>query len=212
MTRYENFKFLNHLNSIDLLNKFMYTNFYIIPNINKISLKIFLKGILTSNFINLYLKNFLLLYLYCFNNIFSKIKFYKNKNKNRNKKFKISKINIILYYSFMKKKIYFSIFNLFYLFKKFIRPFFFSKYPLNYSLSSGKFLFFLLKIIIFIPSFIILDYKEHRIFSTFKKSKIFLTLSLKYFIFTYFYNFFLPSKKITSKNLKNFLLIWLFNN
>lgn len=123
MIRYENFKFLNHLNSIDLLNKFLYTNFYIIPNFNKISLQIFLKGILNSNFINLYLKNFLLLYLYCFNNIFSKIKFLKNKNKK--KKIKLTRINIILYYSFMKKKIYFSIFNLFFLFKKFIRPFFF---------------------------------------------------------------------------------------
>lgn len=209
MIRYENFKFLNHLNSIDLLNKFSFTNYYIIPDINKISFKIFLKGILNINFINLYLKNFLLLYLYCFNNIFIKIKFPKIKNK---KKIKISKINIILYYSFMKKKIYFSIYNLFFLFKKFIRPFLFSKYPLNYSFSSGKFLFFLFKIIIFIPSFILLDYKEHRIFPTFKKSKIFLTLTFKYFIFTFFYNFFVPSKKITSKFLKNFLLIWLFNS
>ena len=208
MIRYENFNFLNHLNSIDLVNKFTYNNFYVIPTINKISLKIFLKGLLNSDFINLYLKNFLLLYLYCFNNIFSKIMFPKIKNR----KIKIVKINIILYYSFMKKKIYFSIFNLFFLFKKFIRPFFFSKYPLNYSLSSGKFLFFLFKIIIFIPSFILLDYKEHRIFPTFKKSKIFLTLSFKYFIFTHFYNFFLPFITITSNFLKNFLLIWLFKN
>lgn len=208
MTRYQNFQFLHYLNYIDLLNKFTSNNYYLIPSITKISLKIFLKGLLNSNFINLYLKNFLLLYLFCSNNIFTKVKFIKNKNKNKLKTFKI---NIILYYSFMKKKIYFSIFNFFFLFKKFIRPFFFSKYPLNYSFYSGKLLYFLIKIIIFVPSFILLDYKEHRIFSTFKKSKIFLTLTIKYFSIK-FNNFFLPNKKITSKFLKNFLLIWLFNS
>lgn len=208
MIRHQNLKFLNHLNSIDLLNKLISNNFYTIPKINKISLKIFLKGILNSNFLNLYLKNFLLLYFYCFNNIFTHIKFPKFKNK----KIKISKINIILYYSFMKKKIYLSIFNFFFFFKKFIRPFSFSIYPLNYSFSSGKFLFFLFKIIIFIPSFVLLDYKEHRFFPTFKKSKIFLTLTFQYFISSPFYNFFINSKKITSKFLKNFLLVWLFNS
>lgn len=209
MVRYENFKFLVHLNSIDLLNKFGYTNYYIIPFFNKISLQIFLKGLLTPNLINLYLKNFLLLYLYCFNILFSKLKFLKNKNKR--KRVKNLKLNILLYYSFMKKKIYCSIFNFFFLFKKFIRPFFFSKYPLNYSLSSGKLLFFYIKIIIFIPSFILLDFKEHRIFSSFKKSKIFLTLTLKYLFSTFFFNFFLKFKKVTQLFLKNFLLIWLFN-
>ena len=127
MIRHQNLKFLNHLNSIDLLNKLISNNFYTIPKINKISLKIFLKGILNSNFLNLYLKNFLLLYFYCFNNIFTHIKFPKFKNK----KIKISKINIILYYSFMKKKIYLSIFNFFFFFKKFIRPFSFSIYLLT---------------------------------------------------------------------------------
>lgn len=208
MTRYENFNFLNHLNSFDLLNKFLYNNYYIIPNINKISFKIFLKGLINSNFLNLYLKNFLLLYLYCSNNIFTKIKFIKQKQK---KKIKTFKINIILYYSFMKKKIYFSIFNLFFLFKKFVRPFFFSKYPINYSFTSGKIKSFLIKVIVFVPSFILLDYKEHRIFSTFKKSKIFLTITIKYF-FRNFFNFFIYNKKITFQYLKNFLLIWLFNN
>jgi hypothetical protein len=207
MSRYENLKFLNYLNSIDLLNKFSYTNYYIIPFFNKISFKIFLKGLLTPNLINSYLKNFLLLYLYCFNIIFSKIKFFKNKNK----KLKIFKINIILYYSIMKKKIYLSIFNLFFLFKKFIRPFFFSKYPFNYSYYSGKLFYFYIKFIIFIPSLILLDYKEHRIFSIFKKSKIFLTLTLKYLISTSLYNFFIKFKILKPIFFKNFLLIWLFN-
>ena len=209
MVRYENFKFLVHLNSIDLLNKFGYTNYYVIPFFNKISLKIFLKGLLSPNLINSYLKNFLLLYLYCFNILFSKLKFLKNTNKK--KRLKKLKLNILLYYSFMKKKIYCSIFNFFFLFKKFIRPFFFSKYPLNYSLASGKLLFFYIKIIIFIPSFVLLDFKEHRIFSSFKKSKIFLTLTLKYLISTFFFNFFFEFKKVTQLFLKNFLLIWLFN-
>ena len=207
MIRYENFKFLNHLNSIDLLNKFSYNNYYVIPFFNKISFKIFLKGLLTPNLLNLYLKNFLLLYLYCFNIIFTKLKFLKNKNK----KIKNFKINIILYYSLMKKKICLSIFNLFFLFKKYIRPFFFSKYPLNYSYSSGKLFYFYIKIIIFVPNFILLDYKEHRIFSSFKKSKIFITLTIKYLISTFFYNFFIKPKKISHRFLKNFLLIWLFN-
>lgn len=209
MIRYENFKFLVHLNSIDLLNKFGYTNYYLVPFFNKISFKIFLKGLLAPNLINLYLKNFLLLYLYCFNILFTKLKFLKNKNKK--KRLKVSKITILLYYSLMKKKIYFSIFNFFFLFKKFIRPFFFSKYPLNYSFSSGKLLFFFIKVIIFTPSFILLDFKEHRIFSSFKKSKIFLTLTIKYLISTTFYNFFFKFKKVTHTFLKNFLLIWLFN-
>jgi len=208
MIRYENFKFLNHLNSMDNLNKFIYSNYYKIPYITKISFKIFLKGLLAPNIINLYLKNFLLLYLYSFNLILSKLKFFNIKNK----KLKNFKINIILYYSIMKKKIYFYIFNLFFLFKKFLRPFFFSKYPLYYSYSSGKLIYFYIKIIIYLPSYMLLDYKEHRIFSSFKKSKIFLTLTLKYLITTVFFNFFIDYKKIRYNFLKNFLLIWLFSN
>jgi hypothetical protein len=200
--------FLNHLNSLDLLNKFNYTNYYGIPFFNKISLQIFFKGVLGPSLINLYLKNFLLLYFYCFNFIFTKLKFLKNKNK---KKLKIFKLNMCLYYAFMKKKIYFSIFNLFFLFKKFFRPFYFSKYPLNYSFSSGKLLYFYIKIIVFIPSFILLDHKEHRIFSTFKKSKIFLTLTIKNLFSIFYYNFFIKLNKITPEILKNFLLIWLFH-
>jgi hypothetical protein len=207
MIRYENFKFLNHLNSMDNLNKFIYSNYYKIPYITKISFKIFLKGLLAPNIINLYLKNFLLLYLYSFNLILSKLKFFNIKNK----KLKNFKINIILYYSIMKKKIYFSIFNLFFLFKKFIRPFFFSKYPFNYSYYSGRLFYFYIKFIVFIPSLILLDYKEHRIFSIFKKSKIFLTLTLKYLISTSLYNFFIKFKTLKPIFFKNFLLIWLFN-
>ncbi len=206
MLRSNNFKFLNHLNSFDLLNKFNYINYYSAPFFTKISFQVFLQGLLAPSLINLYLKNFLLLYFYCFNTIFAKIKYTINKNK----QLKNFKINIILYYSIMKKKIYFSIFNLFFLFKKYIRPFLYSKYPLNYSFSSGKLLYFYIKFILFIPSFMLLDYKEHYAFSTFSKSKIFLTLTLKYLISTGFYNFFAASKKINSQVLKNFLLIWLF--
>ena len=206
MVRYTNLKFLNHLNSLDLLNKFNYVNYYSIPFFNKISFQLFLQGLVTPSLLNLYLKNFLLLYFYCFNIVFAKLKFLKNKNQ----QVKNIKINILIYYSIMKKKIYLSIFNLFFLFKKFIRPFIYSKYPLNYSFSSGKLLFFYIKIIIFVPSLMLLDSKEHRIFSTFNKSKIFLTLTLKYFISTGFYNFFVPYKKMDPFFLKNFLLIWLF--
>lgn len=208
MVRYNNLKFLNHLNSIDILNKFIYNNYYKIPYFNKISLKIFLKGLLLPNLINLYLKNFLLLYLYCYNIAFTKLKFFKIKNK----KIKNFKINIILYYSIMKKKIYFSIFNLFFLFKKFLRPFFFSKYPSNYSYSSGKLLHFYIKIIIYLPSSMLLDYKEYKNFFNFKKSKVFLTLTLKFILSIVFYNFFISDKKIKYNFLKNFLLIWLLNN
>ncbi len=119
MVRYTNLKFLNHLNSLDLLNKFNYNNYYSIPFFTKISFQLFLQGLITPSLLNLYLKNFLLLYFYCFNIIFAKIKFLKNKNK----QLKSFKINIILYYSIMKKKIFLSIFNLFFLFKKFMRPF-----------------------------------------------------------------------------------------
>ncbi len=56
----------------------------------------------------------------------------------------------------------------------------------------------------------LLDYKEHRSFSTFNKSKVFLTLTLKYLIYTGFFNFFVTAKKISPHFLKNFLLIWLF--
>ena len=208
MVRYNNLKFLNHLNSIDILNKFIYNNYYKIPYFNKISLKIFLKGLLLPNLINLYLKNFLLLYLYCYNIVFTKLKFFKIKNK----KIKNFKINIILYYSIMKKKIYFSIFNLFFIFKKFLRPFFFSKYPSNYSYSSGKLLYFYIKIIIYLPSSMLLDYKEYKNFFNFRKSKVFLTLTLKFILSIVFYNFFIFDKKIKYNFLKNSLLIWLLNN
>lgn len=125
MLRYENFNFITHLNFLDVSQKFLIINYYLIPKFNKITLKLFLLGTLTSNFLNLYLKNFLLLYLYCFNSLNTKLDVLKN---NYNKKYiKAHKLHLIISYSFMKKKIIFSIFNFIFIFKKFARPFFFFK-------------------------------------------------------------------------------------
>lgn len=208
MLRYENLNFFYHLNSFDVLNKFSYNNYYLIPKIDKISLKIFLKGAITPNFLNLYLKNFLLLYLYCFDILCINLNFLKQNNKK--KRIKLQKAKLVIHYSIMKKKILFSIFNFFFLFKKFARPFFFSRYPFIFSSGSGKLFYNTIKIITFLPSLMLIDHKEHRIFPTFKKSKIFLTLTIKTFLTSIFYNFFINKKKLTKNYLKNFLLIWYF--
>jgi hypothetical protein len=199
-----NLKFLNYLNNYDLLNKFNYNNYYVIPKFNKLTLKIFLKGALTSNFLNLYLKNFLLLYLYCFNILNTQLKF----KKIRRRKLKSYKVKLLISFSFMKKKVLNSIYNFIFLFKKFIRPFFFSNQQYQFSTSSGKLQSFTSKLITFIPSLMLLDHKEHRIFPLFKKSKIFLSFTLKNILTTSTYNFFISQKKYTKKFFKNFLLIW----
>lgn len=199
-----NLKFLSYLNNYDLLNKFNYNNYYIIPKFNKLTLKIFLKGALTSNFLNLYLKNFLLLYLYCCNILNTQLKF----KKIRRRKLKSYKVKLLISFSYMKKKVLNSIYNFIFLFKKFIRPFYFSNHKYQFSIASGKLKFFTSKIITFIPSLMLLDHKEHRIFPLFKKSKIFLSFMLKNILTTSTYNFFLPQKKYDKKFFKNFLLIW----
>ena len=199
-----NLKFLSYLNNYDLLNKFNYNNYYIIPKFNKLTLKIFLKGALTSNFLNLYLKNFLLLYLYCCNILNTQLKF----KKIRRRKLKSYKVKLLISFSYMKKKILNSIYNFIFLFKKFIRPFYFSNHNYQFSTSSGKLQSFISKIITFIPSLMLLDHKEHRIFPLFKKSKIFLSFTLKNILTTSTYNFFSPQKKYTKNFFKNFLLIW----
>lgn len=199
-----NLKFLNYLNNYDLLNKFNYNNYYVIPKFNKLTLKIFLKGALTSNFLNLYLKNFLLLYLYCSNNLNTSLKF----KKIRRRKLKSYKVKLLISFSFLKKKILHTIYNFLFLFKKFIRPFYFANHDYKFSSFSGKLHFFTSKIITFIPSFMLLDHKEHRIFPLFKKSKIFLSLTLKNILTTAEYNFFTIRKKYDKKFFKNFLLIW----
>lgn len=199
-----NLKFLNYLNNYDLLNKFNYNNYYVIPKFNKLTLKIFLKGALTSNFLNLYLKNFLLLYLYCCNNLNTSLKF----KKIRRRKLKSYKVKLLISFSFLKKKILQTIYNFLFLFKKFVRPFYFANHNYKFSAFSGKLHFFTSKIITFIPSSMLLDHKEQRIFPLFKKSKIFLSLTLKNILTTAQYNFFAIQKKYTKKFLKNFLLIW----
>lgn len=199
-----NLKFLNYLNNYDLVNKFNYNNYYIIPKFSKVTLKIFLKGSLNSNFLNLYLKNFLLLYLYCFNVLNTELKF----KKIRRRKLKSYRVKLLISFSYMKKKILNSLYNFIFLFKKFIRPFYFSNHSSHFSHSSGKLKSFNSKIITLIPSLMLLDHKEHRIFPLFKKSKIFLSLTLKNILTTSLYNFFLIQKKSTKNFLKNFLLIW----
>lgn len=204
LNRYINLYFLRHLNNYDLINKFNYNNFYFIPCFTKLSLKLFLKGSLNSNFIKLYLKNFLLLYFYCFNILNCRLKF----KKIRRRKLKSYKIKLFLNYSIMKKKILSSIFDFSFLLKKFARPFYFSNHTLQFSKSSGKLRTFYSKIIIFLPSLMLLDHKEHRFFRTFKKSKIFLMYTLKNFKDNMFYNFF-KKQFFPNKNfLKNFLNIW----
>lgn len=202
-----NLQFLNHFNNYDLLNKFNYNNYYIIPKLKKITLKIYLKGTLNATFLNLYLKNFLLLYLYCCNILNTKLKF----KKLRRRKLKSYKVKLFISYSYTKKKLLTSIYNFFFLFKKFIRPFYFSNQNFIFSSTSGKLNFIRSKIITFLPSNMLLDHKEHRNFPLLKKSKVFLFFSLKIILTSLPYNFFIPQKKPTKKFLKNFLLIWCLN-
>lgn len=204
---YNNLHFLSHLNNYDLLNKFNYNNYYTIPKLKKITLKIYLKGTLNFIFLNLYLKNFLLLYLYCFSILNTRLKF----KKLRRRKLKSYKVKLLISYSFMKKKLLNSIYNFFFLLKKFIRPFYFANQNFIFSCSSGKLDFMYSKIITFLPSTMLLDHKEHRNFPLFKKSKVFLIFSLKIFLTTLPYNFFVNQKKPTKNFLKNFLLTWCLN-
>lgn len=203
---YSNLHFLSHLNNYDLVNKFNYKNFFIIPKYTKLSLKIFLKGALNSSFLNLYLKNFLLLYLYCFNVLSSKLVF----KKLRRKKLKAYKVKLCLSYDVMKKKVLAFCFQIFFTIKKFSRPFYFANSPLHFSSISGKPKFFYSKLITFLPSLAILDHKEHRYFPLFKKSKIFLTFTLKNMSNNNFFNFFILKKNTNKECFKNFLLAWCF--
>ena len=111
---YSNLQFLSHLNNYDLINKFNYNNYYIIPKFKKITLKIYLKGTLNATFLNLYLKNFLLLYLYCCHILDTKLKF----KKHRRRKLKSYNVKLFISYSYMKKKLLTSIYNFFFFFKK----------------------------------------------------------------------------------------------
>ena len=123
MFRHTNFRFLFFLNHYDLINKYNYSNFYLIPYYTKISLKIFLKGFFNKKLFKRYLENFLLLYFFCFNASQTNLKLLKFKNR----RIRIYRVKLFINYSIMKKKIFLSIYNFFFLFNRFARPFFFSQ-------------------------------------------------------------------------------------
>jgi len=205
-SRYTNFYFLRHLNNYDLLNKYCYTNFYLIPQHTKISLKIFLKGFFNFKLFRKYVSNFLLLYFFCFNFPHTKLKLTKLKNR----KLRIYRVKLLLNYSFMKKKILLSIYNFYFLFNKFARPFFFSNQNFIFSKFGGKLYYYNVKIITFLPTFMLVDSIEQRYLNFLKKSKIFLRFTLKNILTSYYYNFFIDPSVINKNFLKNILLFWCF--
>ena len=62
LIRHINLKFLFLLNHYDLINKYRYKNFYVIPFYTKLSFKIFLKGFFNKKLFKKHLDNFLLIY------------------------------------------------------------------------------------------------------------------------------------------------------
>lgn len=201
---YINLKFLDYLSKYDLSQKFMYKTYFLIPKYAKINLKIYLKGFLNENFLNTYLKNFLLLYFFCFNLLSTKLKF----KRIRRRKLKSYKVKLLINYFIMKKKILFFVHNLFFYLKKFLRPFYFSNKSMTHCYKTGKLKALNSKIITLLPGLILLDHKERRFFPHLKKSKVFLTFTLYKPLFSELYNFFIPLTTITKNFLKNFLLVW----
>ena len=202
--RYTNLNFLKFINHYDLINKYSYKNFYLIPYYTKLSFKIFLKGLFNLKTFKKYLINFLLLYFCCFNFPQTSLKLFKLKNRKQ----RIYKVKLFLNYYVMKKKILLTIYNLFFLFNKFIRPFFFSIQKNNFSIFGGKLFFCNIKIIVFLPQTLLVDSNEQKFLKFLKKSKIFLTISLKNIVQKKYCNFFFDNLIINKKFLKNFLLIW----
>lgn len=201
-----NLNYFLHINYYDLLNKYLYKNFYIIPKLNKLSLKIFLKGALNTKFFKNYIRNFLLLYFFCYNFSYTQIILTRIKNR----KLKKFKIKLFLNYSIMKKGILLSVFNLFFIFNKYIRPLFFSTHNFIFSKFSGKLIYFNIKIIVFLPYISLFDSLEKQKLFFLKKSKIFLTFVLKNYVSLNNYNFFKSKILINKAYLKNFLLFWCF--
>ncbi len=199
-----NFQKLMFLNHYDLINKFCFKNYYLIPKYNKISFTIFLKGFINFKFFKKYLSSFLLLYFFCYNFPTTKLKLFKFKNR----KLRKHKVKLFLKYYITKKKIFLSTYNLFFIFNKYIRPFYFSIQNFIFSKFSGKLLFFNIKLIIFLPYSTFVDSIEQHSLFFLKKSKIFLTFTLQYFFTLLNYNFFNVAKLINKNFLKNFLLIW----
>lgn len=204
LVRRLNLKFIVFLNQYDLLQKYCYTNFYAISFFDKISLKIFFKGFFNKKLFKKYTNNLLLLLLFCFNLPQTNFKLSKLKNRKR----RVFKVKLFLNYNIMKKKILLSIYNFFFLFNKFPRPFFFSNQNFIFSKFSGKLFFTKTKIITLIPFVSLVDSFEQRYFKIIKKSKIFLTFSLKNILTLKMYNFFLNNSKFEKNYLKNFLFIW----
>ncbi len=199
-----NFNFLVYLNHYDLIHKNLYSNYYLIPVIDKISLKIFFKGFFNKKLFKKYINNLLLILLFCFNFANTNIKLSKYKNRKK----RVYKVKLFLNYNIMKKKKLLSIYNFFFLLNKFPRPFFFSKQNLIFSKFSGKLCFNNIKIITFLPYTILIDSIEQRYFKILKKSKVFLTFTLKNILTLLRYNFFVEKSIITKNFLKNFLFIW----
>ena len=200
--RYINFRFLENLNRYDLIHQNMYTSYYIVPQYTDISFKIFLKGFFNFKLFRKYLINFLLLYFFCFNFPITKFKLKKIKNRKR----RIYKVKLFLNYIITKKKIFLTIFNLFFIFNNFARSFFFFKQHFIFSKFIVKLLFINYKIIIFLPYSMLFDHVEQSRINFFKKSKIFLTCSLKNNLAVYFYDFFynIPLDKFFFKNISFF--------
>lgn len=199
-----NFKFLFFFNHYDLLQKYCYNNFYVIPVFNNLSLKIFLKGFFNKKLFRKYTNNILLILLFCFNFPETNIKLSKLKNRKR----RIYKVKLFINYNIMKKKILLSIYNFFFILNKFTKPFFFSKHSFIFSKYSGKLFFNNIKIITTIPFISLIDSFELRYFKLLKNSKIFLTFSLKNILTIKMYNFFLNNNIFDRNYLKNFLFIW----
>lgn len=203
-SRYVNLQYLRHLNFFDLLNKFCYTSYYLIPQFNKISFKIFLKGFFNFKFFKKYVSNFLLLYFFCFN--FPQTMFKLSRIKNR--RVRKYKVKLILNYSIMKKKILLNIHNFFFLFNKFARPFFFSNQNFIFSKFGGKLYYSYVKIITFLPNFMLIDSLEQKYLPFLKKSKIFLTFTLKNILTFFSFNFFIDYSHVNKDFLKNVLFVW----
>ena len=202
--QHTNFQFIAYINYYDLVNKFAYKNFYFIPKPCRLSLAIFLKGRFTLKLFQLCLTSFLLLYFFCYS--LPLVRFVAAKLPNRKKR--EYKTKVLITYVFMKKKLLLSIFNLFFLFTKFIRPFFFSCQRITFSKTNGKAIYSPKKLIIFLPQNLIVDSADHRCLRFFEKFKVFLSVTVKSVITFCMFNFFAKTVVVTKKNLKNFLLIW----
>ncbi len=204
LIRHTNLKFLFFLNHYDLINKYRYKNFYVIPFYTKLSFKIFLKGFFNKKLFKKHLDNFLLIYFFCFNSPQTHLKLSRIKKK----KIKTYKVKLFLNYSIMKKKILLSIYNLFFIFIKTSYTFFFSIQAFIFSKFSGKLFYNQIKIITFLPHNVYVDSFEQRYISFLQNSKIFLTFTLKNILTLVYYNFYKKPLLINKNFLKNFLLLW----